>query len=250
MTARTLRVDLEQLLHAGGFGRTIPSRLLLDHPVRDRLPTGIPDVDARLGGGIPAGAMTEWIGGVSAGLTGLVFSLLAGATARDEAVAYMDTDDRFDPLSAERRGIELGRLLWIRCGGRVDRALKAADLIVRAGGFSVLVLDLADTPQARLGRIPFAAYLRLQRAVKQTPTALIVTTCRPLAGTAAAMTVRVQRSGAAWSGRCATSRLLEGIRSDAPGINRRGPAQSTPSHRSRDRSMTQGERRCIPGMPA
>ena len=56
------------------------------------MPTGIAECD-RLGGGIPRGAITEVVGTASSGRTTLLYSLLAGATNRQEVCAVIDTAD-------------------------------------------------------------------------------------------------------------------------------------------------------------
>ena len=63
------------------------------------------------------------------------FRALAAAAARGEAVALIDTHDRFDPQSADAAGLDLSKLLWVRESGDAARALKAANLVLQAGGF-------------------------------------------------------------------------------------------------------------------
>src|SRR5262249_11606296 len=42
--------------------------------------------------------------------------LLAQATERQEACAFVDVSDSLDPISLAAAGVDLTRLLWIRCG--------------------------------------------------------------------------------------------------------------------------------------
>jgi recombination protein RecA len=87
------------------------------HPIPcERHPTGIPDLDALLSGGVPRGSIIELCGSASSGRTSLTLSLLAKATQRQEACAYVDVSDALDPMSAASAGVDLKRLLWIRCG--------------------------------------------------------------------------------------------------------------------------------------
>jgi len=79
-------------------------------------PTGISELDALLGGGVPQGAIVELCGSTSSGRTSLAFSMLAQATGRQEACAYVDVSDALDPMSLASAGVDLKRLLWIRCG--------------------------------------------------------------------------------------------------------------------------------------
>jgi recombination protein RecA len=84
-------------------------------------PSGVIELDAVLGGGFPRGSLVELCGPASSGRTSLVFSLLAQATERQEACAFVDVSDSLDPVSLAAAGVELPRLLWIRCGETGDR---------------------------------------------------------------------------------------------------------------------------------
>lgn len=79
-------------------------------------PSGVSELDALLSGGFPRGSLVELCGDASSGRTSLAFSLLAQATERQEACAFVDVSDALDPLSLAAAGVELSRLLWIRCG--------------------------------------------------------------------------------------------------------------------------------------
>jgi len=111
-------------------------------PLHGTLPTGIPEIDELTGGGIPRATMTEVYGSTSSGRISLMFSLLRQATQQGECCALVDVQDTFDPQSAAAVGIQLAYVLWVRCGGNVEHALKAADLLIRAGGFGVVIMDL------------------------------------------------------------------------------------------------------------
>jgi recombination protein RecA len=75
--------------------------------------SGVREIDALLGGGLPIGGVTEFIGLTSSGRTSLAFSLLAGAAA-DSACAYIDVDDTMDPKSSAAAGVNHRNLLWVR----------------------------------------------------------------------------------------------------------------------------------------
>src|SRR5215475_8956059 len=82
-------------------------------PLPELVRTGVSEVDAATGG-LPRGCLTEIIGPASSGRTSLLLAILAEATARDEICALVDTDDAFDPASAEAAGVRLQRVLWVR----------------------------------------------------------------------------------------------------------------------------------------
>src|SRR5438445_7840628 len=84
-------------------------------------PSGVTELDAVLGGGFPRGSLVELCGPASSGRTSLAFSLLAQTTERQEACAFVDVSDSLDPVSLAAAGVELPRLLWVRCGETGDR---------------------------------------------------------------------------------------------------------------------------------
>ena len=71
----------------------------------------------------------------------------------------------------------------------IDRALKALNLVLQAGGFGVVAIDLADVPPAALRQIPFTTWLRVQRAIEGSDTACVLLTSEPLARSAGGLTV-------------------------------------------------------------
>ena len=98
-------------------------------------PSGVTELDAVLGGGFPRGSLVELCGPASSGRTSLAFSLLAQATERQQACAFVDVSDSLDPVSLAAAGVELPRLLWIRCGETGDRSpdLKASSYLAPPG---------------------------------------------------------------------------------------------------------------------
>ena len=98
-------------------------------------PSGITELDRVLGGGFPRGSVVELCGTASSGRTSLAFSLLAEATERQEACAFVDVSDSLDPISLAAAGVDLSRLLWIRCGetGNREPDLKASSYFAPRG---------------------------------------------------------------------------------------------------------------------
>ena len=114
---------------------------------RERIPSGIEAIDTLTAGGVPRGGLTEISGAASSGRTALVVALLGQATRAGECCVWVDTAGAFDPQSASEMGVDLDRLLWINCGGNAEHALKSVDLLIQSGGFGLVVMDLADTPE-------------------------------------------------------------------------------------------------------
>jgi recombination protein RecA len=186
-------------------GLTLPEKTPPEY-----LPSGIPEVDRHLGG-IPRGAVSEIYGPASSGRTSLLVSLLSAATRNEETCALVDADDTFDPAASACAGVDLSRLIWIRCGGSVEHALKAADLLIEGGGFGLVGMDLGDAPPREARRISLASWFRFRLAVEHTPTALIVVG-RESYVSCAALKLEMRRQGVDWSGAPGCSQLLRGVR--------------------------------------
>lgn len=149
---------------------------------------------------LPRGAITEIFGGASTGRTALVHMMLATATLGGEISAWIDCGDAFDPASADVMGIDLGKLLLVQCGRRVNVALKAADMILHSGGFGLIVLDLCDAPIIELQRIPLSYWYRVRRAVENSLSVLLVLSRDPIAKSCAARQFVLEHANFAWRG--------------------------------------------------
>lgn len=183
---------------------------LLERPAPEFLRTGIVAFDAAFGG-VPRGSVTDIYGPASSGRTTLALALMAEATAREEFCALVDASDALDPAAAAARGIVLERLLWIRCAGNTERALKATDLLLQAGGFGIVVMDLGDIAPETARRISLASWYRLRRSIENTPTALVVVERAPHARACAMLAIECARNRIKWSGAPGCSELLRGV---------------------------------------
>jgi hypothetical protein len=95
--------------------RVTPASQLEIRPAPEMVSCGIPALDA-LTGGLPRGCLTEICGPASSGRTTVLLAALAAATRRGEFCVVVDASDALDPYSAAAAGVELDRLLWVRCG--------------------------------------------------------------------------------------------------------------------------------------
>ncbi len=173
----------------------------LHRRVVESVSTGMPGLD-RLTGGLPRGAVTEITGPASSGRTSIALSIFAEATARGESIALIDGRDAFTPHSAVRAGVDLKRLLWIRCNRMdgMDAVLKAADLLLKGGGFGVVAVDITDLPASNLENVPPQTWFRFQRTIENTPTILLIIGQKPVAQSSAALVLRVGIEQPVWSG--------------------------------------------------
>ena len=159
-----------------------------------------PDTLSAAGRDFPRGRISEIIGTRSSGRTSVLHTLLAASTGQGEYAALVDTKDAFDACSAASVGVELSKLVWVRCGGNAEHALRAADLLIQAGGFGVVALDLAEATPAALNRIPPTAWFRFRRALESTPTILTVVSDCPLAKSCSFLTIKMPPRRAVFTG--------------------------------------------------
>lgn len=287
-SAAVLRLQIEAAL-----AQRIPSALTpMPRVIRPVAATGVEAVDALLEGGLPVGAITEMAGPEGSGCTSLALSFLAGVARQGGVSAWVDTSDSLDPESAAAAGVDLDRLLWVRCGvaasakprpestdfhlpdeclipppvkkglhgggfgphprtevkgmagavgeflhpaslaprcaepqpraprereaiapisapaapnsfarsgkpparpwSRIEQALRATDLLLQAGGFAAIVLDMASVaPQFAL-RVPLATWFRYRAAAKKSRACLLLLTQQPCAKSSSELLLRFQ----------------------------------------------------------
>jgi hypothetical protein len=279
-SAAAVRLQIEASL-----AHRIPAALTLrPHVVRPFAPTRIPNVDALLDGGLPLGAISELSGPECSGRTSLALSLLARMTQDGRVCAWIDVSDALDPASAAAAGVDLRRLLWVRCGvqlvghaaarreftlpekclvppaivkglhgggfgphprtetrglseavsgllhtetaycadprhrppeinaalapsgkypsakpnaagkpwTRLEQALRAADLLLQAGGFAAIVLDMAGIAPVCATRVPMATWFRYRAAAERTQACFLLLTQSPCSRSSAELLLRFE----------------------------------------------------------
>jgi recombination protein RecA len=269
-SAATVRHQVEAAL-----AHRIPSALTpAQKVIRPVAPTGVHEVDELLEGGLPVGAITEIVGPESSGRTAVALSFLSHLTRAGRICAWVDVSDTFSPESAAAAGVELPRLLWVRCGvsramekpgteykfalpekyliaaaakkglhgggcgghprkevkglanavsgllrpeaiaprcaepqrkireeretfaaqpqmqtprakvhlntskpwARIEQALRVTDLLLQAGGFSAIVLDMASIAPEHASRVPLATWFRYRAAAERTQACVLLLT--------------------------------------------------------------------------
>lgn len=262
-SAVTLRRQIEAALES-----RIPAALTPAPKIRSAVhPTGIQPLDELLQGGLPQGALTELVGPECSGRTSIALSFLARTTQQGKVCAWIDVSNTLDPESAASLGVDLQRLLWLRCGvtsapspkqpynfvlpekylappapkrglhgggfgphprqeirglsnavghlfdeslattsakpehtprkpassfsppelkpllkrsskpwSRMEQALRSADLLLQAGGFSAIVLDMGSLAPEFVSRIPLATWFRYRAAAERTQSTILLLT--------------------------------------------------------------------------
>lgn len=295
-TAFALRSQIEAAL-----AERIPAALTpATRTVREVMPTGIEAVDAILQGGLPVGALTEMIGAECSGRTALALSFAAQLTRAEKVCAWVDVSDALSPESAAACGVDLARLLWVRCGaawpgswpsaaeskgsftlpekclepppvmkglhggghgthprgeakgmgdavigllrpeaiaarcaepqrrvrpkreafeavparhfaltqrtkfsggansvvrpwGRIEQALRVTDLLLQAGGFAAIVLDMGSVAPEHVSRIPLATWFRYRAGAERTQASVVLLTQYACAKSSAGLVLRLER---------------------------------------------------------
>jgi hypothetical protein len=206
-SSAALRIQIEHALE-----HRFPSVLTPEtRTIRVAASTGIPEIDEFFSGGLSIGAISELTGPVSSGRTSIALAFLAQRTNEGNVCAWVDASDSFDPESAAANGVGLKQLLWVRCRNsqadqsartnkkfhagndqpwtRLDQAIRATDLLLQAGGFAAIVLDLADVAVEHANRIPLATWFRFRQAADRTQCSLIVLGKAPYAQSSSAVAI-------------------------------------------------------------
>jgi hypothetical protein len=114
----------------------------------------------------------------------------------------------FDPVSASANGIDFERMLWVRgepCSSsrvslsceygtwqkHLDRAVKALNIVLQAGGFGLVVLDLAEMAPRIIKRLPYTTWLRLHRIIEGSETACVLIGSEPIGRSAGGVTIQL-----------------------------------------------------------
>jgi hypothetical protein len=318
-SANALRRQIEEAL-----AEKIPSALTPAPKIRNAVTaTGIKPLDELLQGGLPQGAVSELVGPECSGRTSVALSFVAKVTQAEKVCAWIDVSNALDPASAAAAGVDLKRLLWVRCGGaeeraqttryeftlpekyliapqikrglhgggfgghprneikglsnalgdlldrqamapqaiaprcaepqhrarprqesavpasprvsgaprrdmpakpwsRMEQALRSADLLLQAGGFSAIVLDMGGLAPEFVSRVPLATWFRYRAAAERTQTSILLLTQHACAKSSAELMLRLQAAEAI----CDESTVFTGIRPCVQLVRRRFAPES------------------------
>jgi hypothetical protein len=167
----------------------------------------VPSLKGLLINGLARGTLLETSGTRSSGKTSICVHILAQATNLGEVCAVVDFNNNFHPHSAAAGGVQLDRLLWVRCNRNAEYTMRAADLLLHAGGFGVVLLNLSEANVRVLNRIPLSYWYRFQRAIQHTPTILLICTDSPQAKAASSYSLDCQAKAFCWMGKRPFTRL-------------------------------------------
>jgi recombination protein RecA len=325
-SASALRLQIESALASRIPSALTPAPRLL----RPAAATGIAALDEQLDGGLPVGAISELAGPECSGRTSVALAFMAGLTQAAKVCAWVDVADALDPVSAAATGVDLARLLWVRCGvepsgkeqqlplpgfalpeqylaappikkglhgggfgphprtetrglehaipallaprcaepqrrvrperatvrtpaaqdperapaprparkkkpwDRLDQALRATDLLLQAGGFSAIVLDMGSIAPEYARRVPLATWFRWRAAAERTQTSLVLLTQESCAQSSAEVLVRFSTGQTCEK----VSTVLAGIEGCAAVDRRRFAGMRKPPQRAQEARWT------------
>lgn len=209
----------------------IPSAFVTyKRPEQRTILIGISQIDT-MTGGIPMHALTEIYG---TGKTSVLVSLLARAS-HEHYCALVDARDAFDPVTAEAAGVDLPRMLWVRCGKTkqrlrpLEQAFKVTDMLLQSGGFGLIVVDLSDIGEKIVRNVPISSWFRFSRVVENQNTALVFIENQSHATSCAGLVLKLTAAPTRFAGKLLTSLTLsadvirtrekKGVQSVTPGFS-------------------------------
>jgi recombination protein RecA len=151
------------------------------------IPTGAIALDIALGvGGLPRGRVIEIFGPESSGKTTLAQHIIAEAQKMGGMCAFIDAEHAFDPIYAERCGVNIQDLL-VSQPDTGEQALEICETLVRSNALDVVVIDsvAALVPRAEIegdmgdslpglqARLMSQALRKLSGAINKSRTAVI-----------------------------------------------------------------------------
>jgi len=162
--------------------------------------------------GIPRGAISEFaVPPPGAGCGMVISALVAEAVFGGDPLALIDPGDCFDVHALPRRRCS-DRFLWVRCNqqapaavrergksqdkrrnGRVPKALRIADLLLRDGNLPTVIVDLQPCQPHELQGIPNSTWFRLRNLAESSNVRCLFLTPRPMVSSAALRIDGMQR---------------------------------------------------------
>src|SRR4051794_2311473 len=149
---KILEVTLQQIEKQHGRGAVMK---LGEHPMNvemQTIPTGSLALDIALGiGGIPRGRVVEVFGPEGSGKTTVCLHIIAEAQRQGGIAAFIDAEHALDPTYAKTLGVNIDELL-VSQPDSGEQALEIADILVRSGALSLVVIDsvAALVPRAEI----------------------------------------------------------------------------------------------------
>jgi len=209
-------VTIWRFLPDASFGDNAPILIRSPFPARaltirrPRLSSGLAALDAIIDDGIVRGRVSEIICPIGSGRTTVGARFVAAATQAGEVSGWIESARSFAPAAIAAGSARLERILWAAVDDRRKlvpepssglrhnssaAVFKAADLVLQAGGFGVVVVDLGTNAVP----LPLSIALRLAREAERSGAAVIVIAPHRICGTFAALSLQLSRLEASFN---------------------------------------------------
>jgi hypothetical protein len=174
----------------------------------------LPRLKSLIPNGLQRGSLIEITGDKSSGKTAISLYILAESIRNGETCAYIDLKNQLDFKTFPQRGVPLSQLSWVRCHGNTEHAIRCTDLILHAGGFGIVLLDLCGASSQDLNHIPISYWFRFRRAIENTPTILLICSESPQARSCSRHSFEIKPRKFHWTGESPFV-LFDGMESEA-----------------------------------
>jgi recombination protein RecA len=94
--------------------------------------------------------------------------------------------------SGEHKKHSLHEKSWSKPRSRIDQALRVTDLLLQAGGFSAIILDLGSIAPEFASRIPLATWFRYRAAAERSQASILLLTQHACAKSSAGLVICLQ----------------------------------------------------------
>jgi hypothetical protein len=102
---------------------------------------------------------------------------------------------------------------------RLEQALRSADLLLQAGGFSAIVLDMGSLAPEFVSRVPLATWYRYRAAAERTQSSILLLTQYACAKSSAELVLQLQNANPI----CDESTVFSGIQPRVEVMRQRYP---------------------------
>jgi len=128
-------------------------------------------------------------------------SQAVGGLLRSEAIAPRCAEpqrtvwserERFEPNPLQPPKRNERQVASTKPWSRIEQALRVTDLLLQAGGFSAIVLDMGSIAPEFASRVPLATWFRYRAAAERTQASILLLTQHPCAKSSAGLVLRLQ----------------------------------------------------------
>jgi hypothetical protein len=164
---------------ANGFA--LPEKYLMPAPVKKGLH----------GGGFGPHPRNE-VKGLSEAVGGLLRPEAIAPRCAELQPRIRQEREVFEPNPPQQRSYKAKPLDRAKPWARIEQALRVTDLLVQAGGFSAIVLDMGGIAPEYASRVPLATWFRYRAAAEKSQASILLLSQHACAKSAAGLVLRLQ----------------------------------------------------------